>query len=110
MREGLREISEELALRPEFFRVEAYVVGISEHLLENKPGFQRVASPGQAFRKPKGADTESPFLTWQAIGSGFANAVAVHERILHQNILNAFQRGKPKGVTWRNEFDQGHEK
>ena len=51
----------------------------------------------------------SQFLAFEAIGGAVRQAVAVHERILHQPLLDDLETGEPFGVHGADEFYQRHE-
>ena len=94
----MREISEMFASGPEFFGVEADVIGVTEHLLENEAGLLRIAGAGETFRIPEGSHAEGYFLARKSIGLGVAYAVAMDQRILDQLVFDRAQSGKPAGV------------
>src|SRR5687767_12582067 len=83
VRERLRKVAQRLAARARLFRVQPQVVGVAEHLLEQKPGLLQpppVGAPGarQRLDKPKTAHVEGPLRPRQPVGS-LARIVAVNQ-------------------------------
>ncbi len=60
--EGLREVAQSLAARPDLLRVKSQVVGVGKHLLEDQPCF--VESPGsrQSLNLPERAYRDRSIL------------------------------------------------
>src|SRR5688500_8553834 len=77
--ERLWKIAEMLACGPKFLRVESGVIGVAEHLFEDESALQWIARTRQAFRIPKRAHAESPFLSRQTVRSGMTDTVAMHQ-------------------------------
>src|SRR6516162_4948259 len=68
VRESLREVSQGLAAMPGLFRIEAEMVGETEHPLENQSRFLEprpvvATGSGQRLDQPKRADVEGAFLS-----------------------------------------------
>src|SRR3712207_6709633 len=55
VRERLREISQGLAVGSDLLRVQPQVVRITQHLLEDEPGFFEPARAGERLDKPERA-------------------------------------------------------
>ena len=55
VREGLGEVAKGLTARPDLLRVETQVVGVGEHLLQNKAGLPQPTSLREAFDEPERA-------------------------------------------------------
>lgn len=82
MGKGLREIAQGLAAVARFFRIEAQVVGVSEHPFEQElcliqlPPI-RPSEARQRFHEPKAAHVEGPLCAVQPVGSG-CGVIPVH--------------------------------
>ncbi len=87
MGERLREIAEGLAAGARLLGVEAEVVGITEHLLEEQAGVVQpvrfdVAGAGERVDEPEGAHVEGPLPARQPIrGSGEIVPIAVKNAV-----------------------------
>lgn len=85
MGKRLRNISQRLAMAPGLFGVEAYVVRVAEHLLEDEPcivASRRVCltGPGECLHEPERADIERSFVSHQVI-RGFVRIVAIDQPV-----------------------------
>ena len=86
MGEGLREVPQVLAGRARLFRVQAEVVRVAEHLLEDQPRLADpvpVGPPGRAHQglnQPEGADVERPLVSGNPVRRPH-DVVAVHEAV-----------------------------
>src|SRR5918911_1040415 len=78
--EGLREVAQCLAARPNLLRIKPQVVGVREHLFEDEPGFLNLSCSRQRLDEPERAQTEGALLTHQAVGR-LLDVVAVNEAI-----------------------------
>src|SRR5262245_14661176 len=58
--ERLREVPQVLAAGTQLLAVEADVVGVAQHLLEEEPGLLEIARPGDALDEPERAHRERP--------------------------------------------------
>ena len=67
MREGLREVPQELAGRADLLGVEPEVVGVGEHFLEDEPRLVEPPSTRQGFDVPEGADGEGALVAGQTV-------------------------------------------
>src|SRR5947209_14219980 len=75
MSEGLREVAQGLAAGTGLLGVQADMVGITEHLLEEQPGViqpGRVGAAGARERldEPEGTHVEGPLAARQAVRGG----------------------------------------
>src|SRR5215217_4953841 len=67
VREGLREVAQGLAAGSDLLRVEAEVVGVAEHLLEDEPGFFQPPRARERLDKPERAQVERTFLAHESV-------------------------------------------
>src|SRR5258708_24344663 len=91
MVESLRQVPQGLATMPGLFRIEAEMVGETEHPLENQsrllePRPVVAACPGQCLDQPKRADVEGAFLSRQPIHA-ILDIVSVHQAGGGQTVL-----------------------
>src|SRR5262249_23678725 len=82
VRESLREVSQGLAAMTGLFRIEAEMVGETEHPLENQSRFLEprpvvATGSGQRLDQPKRADVEGAFLSGKPV-PGLLDIVSVH--------------------------------
>src|SRR5436190_10843412 len=95
-------------LRSKLFRVEADVVRITKHFLEDKTPFLHVAAARKTFRKPKRAHAKCSFRAGKPVGCRLADAITVNERIFHEHAVDHLQSGEPARIGWRDEFYERH--
>src|ERR1700758_1487954 len=76
--ECLREVAQRFATRTRLLGVQAEVVGVGQHLLEDEAGLLGAARPGQSFHQPERTHIERPLTPGQAVASSSADLVAVH--------------------------------
>src|SRR5688572_25264022 len=98
MREGLWKVTEMFAFGAKFLRVKSNVVGVAQHLFENKTSHWSIARASKAFRVPEGAHAEGSFLPRQAVGRGVTKPIPMDERILDQFTFNSLERGEPAPI------------
>src|SRR5215208_5968313 len=113
VREGLREVAQRLAMVSNLLGVEPEVVGITEHMLENKARFLEPASPRERLDEPEGAQAEGPFFARQAV-RGLLHVVAVHEAVGNEasilgGAVDGIERLEHPGIAGRKEEDKGHD-
>src|SRR3954470_2307471 len=68
VREGLGEVAELLAGRPDLLGVQAEVVGVGLHLLERQAGVVEPAGAREGLDVPERADREGALVAPQAVG------------------------------------------
>src|SRR6516165_12200156 len=76
--ECLWEVAERFATRTRLLGVQAEVVGVGQHLLEDEAGLLGAARPGQCFHQPERTHIERPLAPGQAVAGSSADLVAVH--------------------------------
>ena len=91
MRERLREVTQRLAAGTGLLRIEAEMVGVAEHLLEQETGvFEtlRVGAPGprQSLDQPERTHVERAFGAFQPVGS-LAGVIAIDQSVGGQATL-----------------------
>jgi len=64
VRKRLRKISQRFAGGADLFSVQADVIGVRQHFLENQPRLVHAARSRQHFHHPEGADAEGALPTW----------------------------------------------
>jgi hypothetical protein len=70
MGEGLREVAQGLPRSADLLRVQAEVVGVGEHLLEDGPGFLQPAGPGERLDVPERAEVEGALTVGDTVVAG----------------------------------------
>src|SRR5262245_55456906 len=88
VRERLRKVAQVLGVGTELLGVEPDLVRVPEHLLEHEPRLLRVARAGEHFCVPERAHVERALLAHHAVGGGVADAIAEHERVLDEVVLD----------------------
>src|ERR1700752_2618394 len=78
VREGLREVSQELARPPDLLGVEPEVIRVREHLFEGEARLVQPPRARECLDVPERADRERPLLPFEAVLE-LARVVAVHE-------------------------------
>src|SRR5262245_30274255 len=78
--EGLREVAELFAGRPDLFGVEPDVVRVAEHLLEGQPRLVEPSGAGERLHPPEGAHREGRLPAGEPIGRR-VDVVAVDEAV-----------------------------
>src|SRR5215470_5491448 len=76
--ERLREVTQRFATRTRLLGVQAEVVRVGQHLLEDEAGLLGAARPGQCFHQPERTHIERPLAPSQAIAGPSADLVAVY--------------------------------
>src|SRR5262245_64510457 len=108
VRERLREVAQVLAVGTELLGVEPDVVRVPEHLLEHEPRLLRVARAGEHFCVPERAHVERALLAHHAVGRGIADAVAEHQRVLDEVVLDRLQVESHLGSVGLMNFIRGN--
>ncbi len=119
MRQRLREIAQGGALNADLLAIQAEMIGIPEHLLEQQPRTLQArgivaTGAGKCFHQPESANVEGSLRAFQAIRR-LIDIVAIDQAIGNQA---AIPRGTIDGVdgaeharvAGRHEKDQGHQK
>src|SRR5215203_2438896 len=86
VREGLGEVAQSFATRPDLLGVEAEVVSVAEHLLEDEPGFIEPARAGERLDEPERAQAERAFRPHEAVRR-LLNVVAEDEAVGDQAVV-----------------------
>src|SRR5205807_1184066 len=68
--EGLRKVAQRLARRPDLLGVQAQVVGVGEHLLEDVASLVEPTGTGQGIHIPERADGEGPLRARRPSAAG----------------------------------------
>jgi hypothetical protein len=88
--------------------VEAYVVGVGEHLLEDHSGLSDAARSCEGFYVPERAEAEGALAVGYAVRAG--QGVAVDQAVGDQLAADLVQGGQESRVCRAGELDQGHDK
>src|SRR5204863_275782 len=75
VRERLGEVAEVLRLGAQLLAVQAQVIGVAEHLLEEEPRLLEVPHAGEALDVPEGAHREGAFLPREPVGEPAGEAI-----------------------------------
>ena len=113
--EGLGEIAKGLALGAGLLGVEAEVIGVAEHPLEDDAGLVELlrvglAGAGQRLDQPEGAHVEGAFVAGESIHTG---RVAMDEAVAHEAAVarvlhDGVERAEHAGIGGSHEEDKGH--
>ena len=118
MSKCLWEVAQCLAAGTGLFRVQAEMIGIAEHLLEEKPrvfepGRVGAAGPRESLHQPERAHVECPFPARKPVGRG-RGIVAVHEPVGGQSPLvertpDRIDCAEHPRIVRSHEEDEGHQ-
>src|SRR5690242_12960482 len=76
--ECLREVAQGFAARTRLLGVQAEVVSVGQHLLEDEACLLRAAGPGQRLHQPERTHIERPLAPREAVAGSSADLIAVH--------------------------------
>src|SRR5579872_552999 len=103
MGKRLREIPEMLAFESQLLRIEAQVIGISEHLFKIKSRLFQQARAGKTLHIPESAHRKRSFPAREAIRGSHLRAVPVDEGVGDQVLLDPPERREPARVLGADE-------
>src|SRR5881628_1879632 len=88
MREGLWEVAECFAAGTRFFRIQAEMISVSQHLLEQQPRLLEpspipLTGASQSLDEPEGADVERAFFARKSVRS-ISSVVSIYQTARHQ--------------------------
>src|SRR5829696_2737647 len=113
MGEGLREVSQRLAAGSDLLGVETEVVGVAQHLLEDKPSFFQPSCAGERLHEPECAQAERAFLPHEAVRRHpdvVAEDEAVGDKpIVFRRAIDGVKRAEHPRTFGGHEEHQGHD-
>src|SRR5579864_9432866 len=97
-----------LAAGSEFFRVQAEMIGITQHLFKQHASFLDLVRTCECFNKPKGTGGEEAFVAFDSIEANLV-AITVDQSVDREVTLDSLQGRKPLGIRRADEPDERHE-
>src|ERR1041384_4506805 len=98
-----------LAAGSQFLREKADVIGIAERLLEEESRLLQISAPCQAFDVPERANRKRSLPALESTVRAFQHIVSMHQRIVHQALVDDCERRAPLRVAWSDELHHRHQ-